>query len=146
MATYVQKHSDTIDEIVSCAVICPAIELNDFTNISTYHKTDTALWDTGATNTLISSSIVSQLNLQPLSKAIISCANGEVETTTYLIHVILPTQTAELNVEAILNDNPDYQVVIGMDIISKCDLSISNKDGKSIFSLRHPSSADIVLQ
>lgn len=84
--------------------------------------------------------------LQPKNKALISSAGGDVESWTYLVHVILPTGTAELNVQALLNDNSDYDVVIGMDIINSCDFCYTNKDGKSTFSLCHPAKEKIILK
>lgn len=77
-----------------------------------------------------SQEVVNALGLQPKNKALISSAGGDVESWTYLVHVILPTGTAELNVQALLNDNSDYDVVIGMDIINSCDFCYTNKDGK----------------
>ena len=68
------------------------------------------------------------------------------ETDTYLIHIGLPTGTTALNVEAMLTPSDDYDIIIGMDIISLCDFCFTNKDGKSTFSLRHPSSEQIKLQ
>ena len=76
----------------------------------------------------------------------VHCAGGDVESWTYLVHVILPTGTAELNVQALLNDNSDYDVVIGMDIINSCDFCYTNKDGKSTFSLCHPAKEKIILK
>ena len=71
---------------------------------------------------------------------------GDVDTWTYLVHVILSTGTAELNVQALLNDNSDYDVVIGMDIIKSCDFCYTNKEDKSTFSLCHPAKEKIILR
>lgn len=51
-----------------------------------------------------------------------------------------------MNVQALLNDNSDYDVVIGMDIINSCDFCYTNKDGKSTFSLCHPAKEKIILK
>ena len=85
-------------------------------------------------------------NIGSCVTALISSAGGDVESWTYLVHVILPTGTAELNVQALLNDNSDYDVVIGMDIINSCDFCYTNKDGKSTFSLCHPAKEKIILK
>lgn len=58
----------------------------------------------------------------------------------------LPTGTTALNVEAMLTLSEDYDVVIGMDIISLCDFCFTNKDNASCFSLRHPSNEKIILK
>ena len=88
----------------------------------------------------------SDIGLQPKNKALISNAGGNVESWIYLVHVILPTGTAELNVQVLLNDNSDYDMVIGMDIISSCDFCYTNKDGKSTSSLCHLAKEKIILR
>ena len=82
----------------------------------------------------------------PKNKALIPGAGGDVASWTYLVHVILPTGTAELNVQVLLNDNSYYDVVIGMDIINSCDFCDTNKYGKSTFSLCHPAKEKIILK
>ena len=51
----------------------------------------------------------------------------------FLVHLGLPTGTTALNVEAMLTLSEDYDVVIGMDIISLCDFCFTNKDNASCF-------------
>ena len=41
---------------------------------------ENVLWDTGATNTLISHEVVDAVGLQPKNKALISSAGGDVES------------------------------------------------------------------
>ena len=46
-------------------------------------------------------------------------------------HVVLPTKDMVSNIEAILTDNEDYDILIGMDIINLGEFLFSNKNGKS---------------
>lgn len=104
------------------------------------------MWDTGATNTLISPKIIQALNLKSFGKSSISSANGIIETNSYLIHVGLPSGSIITNILALENDNEDYEIVIGMDIITQGDFAFSNKDGHSTFSFRIPSTEEIILK
>ena len=121
MAVYTKEYESQPEAILTNVIICPAVDLSANVAVPVHCQVENVLWDTGATNTLISQEVVNALGLQPKNKALISSAGGDVESWTYLVHVILPTGTAELNVQALLNDNSDYDVVIGMDIINSCD-------------------------
>lgn len=118
MAVYTKEYESQPEAILTNVIICPAVDLSANVAVPVHCQVENVLWDTGATNTLISQEVVNALGLQPKNKALISSAGGDVESWTYLVHVILPTGTAELNVQALLNDNSDYDVVIGMDIIN----------------------------
>lgn len=146
MAVFTKEYEVQPEAILSSVIVCPPVDLTADVTVPVHCQVDNVLWDTGATNTLISQQVVDALGLKPLNKAIISSAGGDVESWTYLVHIILPTGTAELNVQVLLNDNSDYDVVIGMDIINSCDLCYTNKGGKSTFSLRHPSTEKIILK
>lgn len=139
MAVFTKEYKSQPDSILSNVIICPAVDLSTDNVVPVHCQVEDVLWDTGATNTLISKQVVDALGLQAKNKVIISSAGGDIESWTYIVHVILPTGTAELNVQAVLNDNPDYDVVIGMDIINTCDFCYTKKDGKRVFSLHHPS-------
>lgn len=110
------------------------------------YMSQNAMWDTGATNTLISSKIVKTLGLKPFGESGISSANGIIETNTYLVHVGIPTGSVVTNVLALEDENDDYEVVIGMDIISRGDFVFTNHEGHSTFSFRIPSEEEIVLK
>lgn len=128
MAVYTKEYESQPEAILTNVIICPAVDLSANVAVPVHCQVENAL------------------GLQPKNKALISSAGGDVESWTYLVHVILPTGTAELNVQALLNDNSDYDVVIGMDIINSCDFCYTNKDGKSTFSLCHPAKEKIILK
>ena len=74
----------------------------------------TAAWDTGTTYSCISPEFAKQINLHPLS-------NNKLHTSYGLIQSKL------------------YDVLIGMDIISEGDFTLSTYNGKTSFSFRIPS-------
>lgn len=109
-------------------------------------QTDNAMWDTGATNTIISSRIVRQLHLQPYQHGGISGIGGESDTDTYLVNVKIPTGDVVIDCEVMESDFEDYDVIIGMDIIGLGDFCFTNPDGKSVFSFRIPAKEHITLE
>lgn len=146
MPIYTKKCLDLIDAIISECRVCPPVDFMKGEMPETIYTSQNAMWDTGATNTLISPKIIQALNLKSFGKSSISSANGVIETNSYLIHVGLPSGSIITNILALENDNEDYEIVIGMDIITQGDFAFSNKDGHSTFSFRIPSTEEIILK
>lgn len=97
------------------------------------------IWDTGASGTMISASIVTALGLIPTGKTKVYTASGESIVNTYFINIFLPNQVAFSTIkvtEGVLNG---ADMLIGMDIITQGDFSISHFEGKTCFSFRYPS-------
>jgi hypothetical protein len=99
-----------------------------------------AIWDTGATNTVITSKVVTACSLLPVGMIKVRHAQGEKVTPEYFVSIYLPNSFAipivRVN-EGVLGDSAD--VLIGMDVISTGDFSITNKDNETWFSFRMPS-------
>ena len=103
-------------------------------------KEFTAIWDTGATNSVITQKVIDECGLKPIGMAKVFHANGESLTPVYFASVFLPAKVVvpQLRMsKGILVG--DAEVLIGMDIISLGDFAITNKDGKTTFSFRTPS-------
>lgn len=99
-----------------------------------------AIWDTGATGTVITAKVASDLGLQPIGYATSHHAGGVSKVPSYLVNIYLPngiTIPGVRVIEATLTGN--FEMLIGMDIISHGDFSFTNVDGKSCFSFRIPS-------
>ncbi len=146
MSVFTQKCPDIIDAIISECRVCPPVDFMKGELPEEVYISQNAMWDTGATNTLISPKIIQTLKLKPFGKSSISSANGVIEANSYLIHVGLPSGSIITNILALENDNEDYEIVIGMDIITQGDFAFSNKDEHSTFSFRIPSSEEIILK
>jgi predicted aspartyl protease len=101
------------------------------------------LWDTGATGTVISSSVVQKLNLKPISKAKVYHADGDSIVNVYLINLFLPNKVAIPFVKVTEGKLNGTDLLIGMDVISLGDFSITNVSGNTTFSFRVPSSVEI---
>ena len=78
------------------------------------------LWDTGATNTVISEKIISALSLPIISKTPIISVNGTFENTTHMIDLWLPNFLVIRQIPVAKGIFPNnFDVLIGMDIITK---------------------------
>ena len=146
MAVYTQRNPDIIEAIVSECRICHAVDFKNGEFPSKVYSSQNAVWDTGATNTLISSKVVMELGITPYGKSGFSSANDIVEANVYEIHLAIPPAGVVCNVLAMEKDDEDYDVVIGMDVISKGDFVLTNHDGHSTFSFRLPSQEEIILK
>ena len=103
------------------------------------------IWDTGATGTAITQHLVGQLGLVATGKRNVETANGRALQDTYMIDVGLPNNVVVRGIEA--NAVPslpsDNEVLIGMDIITLGDFSITHYKGKTCMSFRVPSLHEI---
>lgn len=99
-----------------------------------------AIWDTGATSTVITQRVADECGLQPTGMAIVHTASGLDKTETYLVNVLLPNKVGVANVKVTRGKiGGDAEVLIGMDIITKGDFAISNLNGRTMVSFRIPS-------
>jgi predicted aspartyl protease len=99
-----------------------------------------AIWDTGATGSVITKKVVDDCGLKPIGMAKVHHAQGVETTPVYLVSIVLPNKVIvpSLRVtEGKLVGN--VEVLIGMDIIGLGDFAVSNKDGVTVFSYRTPS-------
>lgn len=124
-----------------------ASQVYDFTNppknIPPMFNTN-GLWDTGASHSFINQSLVKKLGLVSVGSEIISHAGGSNSADNYMINLFLPNLVALPGVmvsECTLPAN--FEVLIGMDVISQGDFALTNVGGKTLFSFRLPSLASI---
>lgn len=99
-----------------------------------------AIWDTGATNSVITQKVVQDCALMPIAVAKVNTANGEVLSNVYLVGIWLPNKVriAQVRVtEGLISGG--VEVLIGMDIICMGDFAVTNKDGRTNFTFRTPS-------
>ena len=103
-------------------------------------KKYTAIWDTGATHSVITKKVMMECKLWPSGMTRVSHAGGESTSNTYFVNIYLPNRVEVCGVrvtEGVLIGSVD--VLIGMDIISKGDFAVTNKDKITAFSFRIPS-------
>lgn len=109
-----------------------------------------AIWDTGATNTVITPQIVKDLQLKPIDVTKVYVVDSEEAKTVdvYLVEIGLPNRVRIENVRVTCSPVKNCDVLIGMDIIQAGDFNISKKfDGKkyvTMFSYCIPSHSNPV--
>jgi uncharacterized protein YecA (UPF0149 family) len=112
------------------------------TNIATKQKIKTeGIWDTGATNSVITQRLAKQLGLNIISYARSNGVHGMQIVPLYFCELALDetvvfklpvTQSDELS------EDKSIGVLIGMDIINQGDFSVSNGQGKTTMSYMYP--------
>lgn len=100
-----------------------------------------ALWDTGATNCVVTPSCAKSLNLKPISMVKTHHAGGTSLSNVYLVTIVLPNgvRIENVRVTECSEQAGNFGIIIGMDIITKGDFSITNRNGKTVFSFNIPS-------
>lgn len=138
------KYNGRTNRIVTEVTIFPAFDLTAPDAEAPAGHTTSGLWDTGATMSLITPQVVNRLKLSPVGTATLSHVAGSGICNTYMINLRLPNGVLVGGVvaaEGVLGN--DAEAIIGMDVINQSDFAITNVDGQSRMSFRHPSLAII---
>jgi len=98
-----------------------------------------AIWDTGATKSLITQTVVDQCGLKSTGIVQVHTPSGTNRAETYLVSIFLPNKVVIPNIVVTKGILVRNDVLIGMDIIGRGDFAVTNKDGKTVFSFRMPS-------
>jgi len=102
-----------------------------------------AVWDTGATNTVVTQKVVDTLKLSPVTKRRTYTGSGSILADVYLVNIVLPNNVQMVGVPASCLPITGPDALIGMDIITRGDFAITNKNGVSKMSFQFPSTHDI---
>jgi hypothetical protein len=102
-----------------------------------------AVYDTGATHSAISPSVVNDLALTSIGVAQVNVASGTMDTTSHLVNIALPNRVGFSMVRVTKATLRGCDVLIGMDIIGNGDFAVTHHQGKTTFSFRCPSQDEI---
>jgi predicted aspartyl protease len=98
-----------------------------------------ALWDTGATNSVVTKETARKLGLVSIGKTNVHHAGGDSVTNVFMVHLFLPNRiTVPVRVTE-CDDSTQFGLIIGMDVIAMGDFSITNAGGRTTVSFRTPS-------
>jgi len=103
-----------------------------------------ALWDTGATNSVITPQIVIALKLTPVSFTTVSGVHGQAQVAQYYVDLGLPNGVIAHRVLVSEGNPHGCDLLIGMDIIGHGDFMVSCCDGTTHFGFRIPSTLTMV--
>ncbi len=98
-----------------------------------------AIWDTGATNTVVTEKVVNTCGLKPIGMARVNTANGQSDCPVFLINLFLPSNVGFHHLRVTQGQLTGADMLIGMDVITRGDFVVTNKDSKTVFSFRMPS-------
>jgi len=103
-----------------------------------------AIWDTGATNSVITQKVVQECALSPIAIVNVHTASGEALSNVYFVSIRLPNKVIIPQIRVTEGTiSGDAEVLIGMDIINRGDFAVTNEDGKTNFTFRIPSMESI---
>ena len=100
-----------------------------------------AIWDTGASCSVISKNLAQKIGLVPSGKTTITGVNHTTLENTYLVNVYLPNNVCAgyIRIAEVPALSGGADVLIGMDIIGEGDFSLYLENGCSVMNYRLPS-------
>ena len=102
------------------------------------------LWDTGATISAITKRVATDLGLATEALIPIQHAGGvSVDVPQHYVNLQLPGGMLIVGRAVAQLPLASFDVIVGMDIISRGDFAISNFDGVTTFTFRIPSVAEL---
>lgn len=133
------KFNGMANVLISEVQVAPAFNPAKVTVVPQHHLYN-AIWDTGATSSVITQRVVQECGLQTTGMTNVNTASGVTTSSVYLVNFKLRNNVGMVGVrvtEGILSD--DINVLIGMDIINFGDFAITNHNRKTSFTFRIPS-------
>jgi hypothetical protein len=98
-----------------------------------------AIWDTGATNTVISHRVAEQCGLKQVGVARVRDTHEVRWCATYFVNLRLMNDMLFVGRKVTKANLTGADILIGMDIIGEGDFAVTSKDGNTVFSFRVPS-------
>lgn len=107
------------------------VEVNGCNKRETYKAK--AIWDTGSSATAISERLAEEMGLAPVDKGVGVSAVGETKILYYLLDIRMSNDIVikSVKIAAFPLKRHDIDILLGMDVISKGKLTISNQNGKT---------------
>lgn len=100
-----------------------------------------AIWDTGATGSVITKAVAESLGLIATGMSQVHTANGLADQFTYVVDILLPNDEtiSKVTVTEVEGLSGGCEALIGMDVITTGDFSVTNHKGCTWMSFRSPS-------
>lgn len=136
------KHNGRSNRIITEVMLSPAFDPVVTQEPPAPWYTTKALWDTGATSSVITDVSARAMGLIPCGLTLMRHARGETEANLYLVNfVILPNNVMVPGVQVVEGTEigGDFGAIIGMDIITQGDFTITNSNNMTWMSFRIPS-------
>ena len=140
------KAAGTLSRIITDISVLPAYDPASPPNPLPQPLQAKALWDTGATRSVVSHDIAKQLALADMGAANINHGGGEGTSPTHLVNFQLPHGVGFAGILVTEFPPPkdgSFNVIVGMDVICVGDFTITNSGGETWVSFRVPAMAHI---
>ncbi|MES2386692.1 MAG: aspartyl protease family protein [Bacteroidota bacterium] len=112
-----------------------------------------ALWDTGSNYSCISQRLANALNLSLFGKTDVINSTGQTERDMYYVHIGIPGTSVlfyGMLVTAFsnqyINESDSFDIIIGMDIITRGDFAVTTYNMETMMSFCMPSRGHINFQ
>lgn len=143
---FTQVYEGISNRLESKIGLTPPFDPKDYPDSIPFPITEkVALWDTGATSSVLTSATVKELKLTPIGTTTLNHAGGSDLSNTYLVNFFLPNHVLVYGV--VVSECKDiagnFGAIIGMDIITRGDFSITNFENQTCLSFRFPSKKQI---
>lgn len=135
---FTTKYNGRTNILFTPVWIAEAFDAKNQTIKSNFLKYE-CIWDTGATNSVITSGVVAALGLKPTGQVLCRHAGGESQQNTYLVAIGLPNGVTFSSVKITEGTVTRFAALIGMDIISAGDFVVTNENGITVLSYQYPS-------
>jgi hypothetical protein len=143
--SFTAKYPGLMNKIITDAGVSLPFKVEEVNNNSVNIHNTQALWDTGASGSVVTQSTAKALNLIPIGSAMVSHAGGQSLHNRYLVNIVLPNKVMICGIP--VTECPDtagnFGVIIGMDVIAGGDFAVTNFQGKTVVSFRIPSIQEI---
>jgi hypothetical protein len=142
---FTTKYPKLVDRIITDVKIFEAFDPKIYSVPPNPSFSTKALWDTGATNSVITNDTVKHLNLIPTGVVLQTHAGGCNQVNIYLVSIGLPNNVLIVGVPVMECPSTvgNFGAIIGMDIINKGDFAITNVNHQTTLSYRLPSTQTI---
>ena len=116
--------------------------LTDVDVYSVFDRTKTAkikaVWDTGATHSVITPKVFQVLQLAAIDSMMVTGVNSQKRVDVTMVDILLPNGVRVPDWRVTVCDVSGCDMLIGMDIIQNGDFSIANGNGTTVFSFSIP--------
>ena len=134
------KHNGRAGQIITDLKVSAAYDPKNPPNPLPPDQSIKALWDTGASKSVISQGLAQTLKLTPVGATNVNHAGGASISPTHLVNFYMPHGPKMIGVLVTeFPGQPTFEAIIGMDIITLGDFAITNVGGATVMSFRTPS-------
>jgi hypothetical protein len=137
--TFTLKSNGLLDRIITQVGVSQSQRFCEYQGVDMVSSEATALWDTGASGSCVSRELARTLGLRAVKQCQITGVGGSQESNVYIVDIRLPNQITVSNVQVTeFLDNGKFEMILGMDIITFGDFSITNFNRESVFQFSYP--------